>query len=136
MNTKEFIKEQWVVVPALWRKYPSWQSSIDDHAAFGAVFPTIRGVGADVVPPCRALPIAASAACQFQSTLANSSHSPISSAMIPRLTVSNPAPNPTSQLFHRQSRSTVWPIGILSAQGMPAQNPSAARNEAESPDSL
>jgi flagellar rod assembly protein/muramidase FlgJ len=34
MNTKEFIKGQWVVVPALWRKYPSWQDSIDDHAAF------------------------------------------------------------------------------------------------------
>ena len=34
MNTKEFIKGRWVVVPALWRKYPSWQASIDDHAAF------------------------------------------------------------------------------------------------------
>jgi flagellar rod assembly protein/muramidase FlgJ len=34
MNTKEFIRGQWVVVPALWRKYPSWQVSIDDHAAF------------------------------------------------------------------------------------------------------
>ena len=34
MSTKEFIKGQWVVVPALWRKYPSWQASIDDHAAF------------------------------------------------------------------------------------------------------
>ena len=34
LNTKEFIKGQWVVVPALWRKYPSWQASIDDHAAF------------------------------------------------------------------------------------------------------
>lgn len=34
MNTKEYIKGQWVVVPALWRKYPSWQASIDDHAAF------------------------------------------------------------------------------------------------------
>lgn len=34
MNTKEFIKGQWVMVPALWRKYPSWQASIDDHAAF------------------------------------------------------------------------------------------------------
>lgn len=56
--------------------------AIDDHAAFGAVFPAIRGIGADSVPPCRALPIAASAACQFQSTLANSSHSLISSAMI------------------------------------------------------
>ena len=34
MNTKEFIKGQWVVVPALWRKYPSWQASLDDHTAF------------------------------------------------------------------------------------------------------
>ena len=34
LNTKEFIKVQWVVVPALWRKYPSWQASIDDHAGF------------------------------------------------------------------------------------------------------
>ena len=34
MNTKEFIKGQWVVVPALWRKYSSWQASVDDHAAF------------------------------------------------------------------------------------------------------
>lgn len=34
LKTKEFIKGQWVMVPALWRKYPSWQASIDDHAAF------------------------------------------------------------------------------------------------------
>lgn len=34
MNTREFIKGQWVVVPALWRKYPSWQASTQDHAAF------------------------------------------------------------------------------------------------------
>lgn len=34
LNTREFIKGQWVVVPAKWRKYGSWQSSIDDHAAF------------------------------------------------------------------------------------------------------
>jgi flagellar rod assembly protein/muramidase FlgJ len=34
MNTKEFIKGHWVAVPALWRKYPSLQASIDDHAAF------------------------------------------------------------------------------------------------------
>ena len=34
MNTKEFIKGQWGVVPAKWRKYASWQASIDDHAAF------------------------------------------------------------------------------------------------------
>ena len=25
---------QWVVVPAKWRKYPTWQASVDDHAAF------------------------------------------------------------------------------------------------------
>ncbi|WP_341686708.1 glycoside hydrolase family 73 protein [Limnohabitans sp.] len=34
MNTREFIKGHWVVVPALWRKYPSWQASTQDHAAF------------------------------------------------------------------------------------------------------
>jgi len=34
LNTREFIKGQWKVVPAKWRKYPSWQASIDDHAAF------------------------------------------------------------------------------------------------------
>ncbi len=34
MNTREFIKGQWVVVPALWRKYPSWHASMEDHAAF------------------------------------------------------------------------------------------------------
>lgn len=33
-NTREFIRNQWVVVPAKWRKYASWQASIDDHAAF------------------------------------------------------------------------------------------------------
>ena len=34
LQTKEFIKGQWVVVPAKWRKYASWQASIDDHADF------------------------------------------------------------------------------------------------------
>ena len=34
LNTREFIKGQWLVVPAKWRKYASWQASIDDHAAF------------------------------------------------------------------------------------------------------
>lgn len=34
LNTREFIRDQWVVVPAKWRKYVSWQASIDDHAAF------------------------------------------------------------------------------------------------------
>jgi flagellum-specific peptidoglycan hydrolase FlgJ len=33
-DTKEFIKEQWIVVPAKWRKYPNWQASVDDHASF------------------------------------------------------------------------------------------------------
>ena len=33
-DTKEFIRGQWVVVPAKWRKYPSWQASVEDHAAF------------------------------------------------------------------------------------------------------
>ncbi len=34
LQTKEFIRGQWVVVPAEWRKYASWQESLDDHAAF------------------------------------------------------------------------------------------------------
>ena len=34
LETKEFIRGQWVAVPAKWRKYPSWQASIDDHATF------------------------------------------------------------------------------------------------------
>lgn len=34
MNTREFLKGQWIMVPAKWRKYPDWQSCIDDHAAF------------------------------------------------------------------------------------------------------
>jgi flagellar rod assembly protein/muramidase FlgJ len=34
LNTREFIRNQWVVVPAKWRKYATWQASIDDHAAF------------------------------------------------------------------------------------------------------
>ena len=43
LNTKEFIKGQWVMVPALWRKYPSWQASIDDHAAFLKRNPRYKG---------------------------------------------------------------------------------------------
>jgi len=34
LDTKEFLNGQWVVVPAKWRKYASWQASIEDHAAF------------------------------------------------------------------------------------------------------
>ncbi|WP_229207717.1 MULTISPECIES: glycoside hydrolase family 73 protein [unclassified Duganella] len=34
MDTREFIKGRWVVVPARWRKYPDWLACIDDHAQF------------------------------------------------------------------------------------------------------
>ena len=34
MNTREFIKGKWVLVPAYWRKYATWDECIDDHAAF------------------------------------------------------------------------------------------------------
>ena len=39
--------------------------------------------------------------------------------------------NFSNTAFQRQMRSTMWPTGIFIAQGMPAQNPSAARNSAE-----
>lgn len=34
MPTKEFIHNRWTVVDARWRKYATWQDSIEDHAAF------------------------------------------------------------------------------------------------------
>ena len=34
MNTREYLKGQWVIVPARWRKYQDWQGCMDDHAAF------------------------------------------------------------------------------------------------------
>ena len=34
MRTREFIHGEWVVVPALWRKYDDWLGCIEDHAAF------------------------------------------------------------------------------------------------------
>lgn len=34
MNTREFLSGQWVMQPALWRKYSDWLGSIDDHAQF------------------------------------------------------------------------------------------------------
>lgn len=34
MQTREFLKGQWVIVPARWRKYPDWLACINDHAAF------------------------------------------------------------------------------------------------------
>jgi flagellum-specific peptidoglycan hydrolase FlgJ len=34
LRTREYIHRQWVMVPALWRKYPDWRGCMDDHAAF------------------------------------------------------------------------------------------------------
>jgi flagellum-specific peptidoglycan hydrolase FlgJ len=34
MQTREFLNGQWVMVPALWRKYSDWLGSISDHAQF------------------------------------------------------------------------------------------------------
>ena len=34
MRTREFLDGQWVLVPALWRKYADWLGAIQDHAAF------------------------------------------------------------------------------------------------------
>lgn len=42
LNTREFIRNQWVAVPAKWRKYPSWQASVDDHAAFLSLNPRYK----------------------------------------------------------------------------------------------
>lgn len=42
LNTREFIRGQWLVVPALWRMYPNWQASVEDHAAFLSGNPRYR----------------------------------------------------------------------------------------------
>lgn len=42
MNTREYLKGKWVMVPALWRKYPDWLGSITDHAAFLMTNPRYR----------------------------------------------------------------------------------------------
>lgn len=34
MRTREFIKGQWVIVQAKWRKYPDWMGCLEDHAQF------------------------------------------------------------------------------------------------------
>jgi flagellum-specific peptidoglycan hydrolase FlgJ len=34
MQTREYLRGQWVMVPALWRAYPDWLGSISDHAQF------------------------------------------------------------------------------------------------------
>ena len=45
--------------------------------------------------------------------------------------VMSPAPSTTKDAFHRQKRSTTWPIGIFRIHGSPAQNPSPATKAAE-----
>lgn len=34
MRTREYLNGQWVMVPAVWRKYSDWLGSIEDHAQF------------------------------------------------------------------------------------------------------
>lgn len=34
LNTREYLRGTWVMVPARWRKYADWQGCMDDHAAF------------------------------------------------------------------------------------------------------
>lgn len=34
MQTREYVNDQWVMVPAVWRKYSDWLGSISDHAQF------------------------------------------------------------------------------------------------------
>ena len=55
---------------------------LDDETALRTFFGPIGGVGADEVPPKRALPIAPSAACHSQSTPPSSSQPSISAAQI------------------------------------------------------
>lgn len=34
LNTREFLNQQWVVIPADWRAYPDWQACLVDHGQF------------------------------------------------------------------------------------------------------
>jgi flagellum-specific peptidoglycan hydrolase FlgJ len=34
LNTREFLIQQWVVIPADWRAYPDWQACLGDHGQF------------------------------------------------------------------------------------------------------
>jgi len=52
--------------------------TLDHQAAFHPVFPAIRGVGADPIPPKRALAKAPSADCHSQSTPPNCSQARVS----------------------------------------------------------
>ena len=53
--------------------------------------------------------------------------------MMSRLAAISAAPRKTNAPFHRQTRSTIWPTGIFSAHGIPAQKPSDASSAADSP---
>src|SRR5215218_4984621 len=55
---------------------------LDQDRAFDAHLGSIRGIGAYLVPPKRALPIAPSAACHSKSTPPSSSHSSTNSAQM------------------------------------------------------
>lgn len=68
--------QQLGVVNIGWGDYDGQRTAIsfDQKAAFYPVFRAISGVRPDLVPPKRALPITASAACHCQSTPPSSSH--------------------------------------------------------------
>ena len=34
LNTREFLNQQWAVIPADWRAYPDWQACLVDHGRF------------------------------------------------------------------------------------------------------
>jgi flagellum-specific peptidoglycan hydrolase FlgJ len=34
LNTREFLNQQWAVIPADWRAYPDWQACLVDHGQF------------------------------------------------------------------------------------------------------
>lgn len=65
---------------------------VANQTALRAIFRAIRRIGADFIPPKRALVMAPSALCQSQPTPPASSHSAISKAKIASITPS---------LFHR-----------------------------------
>ena len=48
MQTREFVRGQWVMVPAVWRAYPDWGGCMDDHALFLTQNARYRGCFAHV----------------------------------------------------------------------------------------
>jgi flagellum-specific peptidoglycan hydrolase FlgJ len=39
IETEEFLNGKYVMVPAVWRQYPTWQACLNDHAAYFRVNP-------------------------------------------------------------------------------------------------